>query len=96
MAAEAITDLVADAAPILTDLFESVKDPAGTPLSRKVTHGDAIARAFQVASGVPATNTDVSVFTGAAPLSGEFLDEADNFYYKWNGAKWQRWGTNDF
>jgi hypothetical protein len=32
-----ITELTADSSPALTSLLESVKDPSGTPLSRKIT-----------------------------------------------------------
>lgn len=32
-----ITELTADSAPALTSVIESVKDPSGTPLSRKIT-----------------------------------------------------------
>ena len=37
-----ITGLTPDTAPISTDLIETVKDPGGTPLSRKVTFANAI------------------------------------------------------
>lgn len=42
MADSKITGLTQDTAPSLTDLMVTVKDPGGTPLSRKVTIGDAL------------------------------------------------------
>lgn len=42
MADSKITGLIQDTSPSLTDLIPTVKDPGGTPLSRKVTIGDAL------------------------------------------------------
>ena len=96
MADVAITGLTADTTPILTDLVESVKDPGGTPLSRKVTHADVVESTFQVASGVPSNNTDVTVFTSVVPKFGVFLDEANNRKYEFQAGKWQQLVTGDF
>ena len=96
MANIAITGLVADTAPVLTDLVESVKDPGGTPLSRKVTHADVVESTFQVASAVPSSNTDLTKFTSVTPLFGVFLDEATNRLYVFQAGKWQQLVTGDF
>lgn len=81
MANTKVTALTANTTPISTDIIPMVDDPAGTPLSQKVTFANAITKAHGlsdstvvgVATGVLTSGTDVAVLdggTGASTASG--------------------------
>jgi hypothetical protein len=73
MADSKITGLTQDTAPSLTDLIVTVKDPGGTPLSRKVTLGDA----FKLLQGnvIYLTNNDgVAHYAGTVVIFDTSID----------------------
>ncbi len=69
-----ITELTADASPALTSLLESVKDPSGTPLSRKVTF-DALLALYDARTATM-TNKTLTSPTITTPTIADFTNAA--------------------
>jgi hypothetical protein len=74
MADTKTTALTADASPSPSDIIYSVKDPGGSPLSRKVTYDNARSSAMGIAraSGAPASSSDTGT-TGDIKFDGDYI-----------------------
>lgn len=90
MADEKLTLLTEDTAPSLTDLTYTVKNPAGTPLSRKGTHQ----RILGLAGGIPGGRLTL---TSGTPVTTSDVIGATSIYYTpfihngielWDGNAW--------